>query len=57
MPDNTTPDGPQDPFSALAEGAAQVHELFLSYVLAGFSEPQALYLVACVMTGGPKAAP
>lgn len=36
---------PPDPLTELAKGAAQVHELFSSYVDAGFSENQALYLV------------
>jgi hypothetical protein len=41
---------PQDPMTQLAEGAASTHELFLSYVGAGFSENQALYLVAQFVT-------
>ena len=57
MPDGNAQDGPPDPFSQLAAGAAQVHEAFTSFVSAGFSEIQALYLVACILTGGPKAAP
>ena len=36
---------PLDPLTALAEGAAQMHEMFLAYVQAGFTEQQALYLV------------
>jgi hypothetical protein len=44
--------------TALAEGAATTHELFLAYVGAGFTPTQALYLTAEVITasfrGGPK---
>lgn len=38
-------DLPNDPVSALAEGAAQLHEFFLALESAGFTESQALYLV------------
>lgn len=48
---------PADPISGLAAGAAAVHELFLSYVTAGFSADQALYLtgvcVSTAMRGSP----
>lgn len=47
-------DMPENPFSQLAQAAMSLHELFTSYLDAGFSERQALYLVACLMTGGPK---
>lgn len=57
MPDQNQPDGPRDPFGAMAEAAAAIHEVFLSYVAAGFTESQALYLTACALTGGPKAPP
>jgi hypothetical protein len=49
---------PDDPITQLAEGAAQLHELFLAYVGAGFSENQALYLVGQMVTAalrGPTA--
>lgn len=36
---------PEDPITQLAEGAAQLHELFLAYVTAGFTEQQALFLI------------
>lgn len=38
-----------DPLTELAAGAAQLHELFLSFVAAGFSEVQALQLVIAVL--------
>ena len=44
------PDEPQDPISALAEMAANVHETFLAYVKAGFTEDQALYLVGQIIS-------
>jgi hypothetical protein len=40
---------PQEPLTALAEGAAQMHEMFLAYIQAGFTEQQALYLVGCAL--------
>lgn len=44
------PPGPADPFSALSEGAAQVHELFTSYVHAGFTRAEALKIVIAMVT-------
>jgi hypothetical protein len=35
--------------TALGEGAAQMHEMFLAYVESGFTEQQALYLVGCAI--------
>jgi len=43
---------PQDPLTELAEGAAQLHEVFLSYVGAGFSEAQAMQIVISILTAG-----
>ncbi len=40
---------PPDPMTGLAEAAVQLHELFREYVKAGFSEQQALYLVARIL--------
>lgn len=40
---------PGDPMTLMAEGAAQVHELFTAYVGAGFSEAQAIYLTGVVL--------
>jgi hypothetical protein len=41
-----SPDGtPNDPFSSLNEGAAQMHEIFLSYKVAGFTDEQSMRLV------------
>lgn len=45
-------DAPQDPITDLAAGAAQVHELYLAYVNAGFTEMQALHLVVAILTAG-----
>jgi hypothetical protein len=36
---------PSDPITDLAASAAQLHELFLAYVQAGFTEAQAMELV------------
>jgi hypothetical protein len=46
----TEPEGPADPVSSLAEGAAMAHELFLSYKKAGFSAEQALYIISRIIT-------
>lgn len=49
------PDGsmPPDPVSALAAGAAQLHELFMAWVSSGFTRAEALQLVIAVMMRGP----
>ncbi|WP_199546573.1 hypothetical protein [Streptomyces sp. N35] len=43
---------PQDPITGLVADAVQVHEIYLAYVQAGFTEQQALelktFLVACL---------
>lgn len=36
---------PNDPITDLAAGAAQLHELYLAYLHAGFTEAQSLELV------------
>lgn len=36
---------PQEPMTPLATSAAQQHEMFLAWVAAGFTEPQALGLL------------
>ena len=43
---------PVDPLTELAQAAAQLHEAFCSYVDAGFTEQQALYLIGKIMTAG-----
>lgn len=48
MPD----DMPNDPISELAQGAAQMHELFTAYLEAGFNEHQALYLLGQIIHAG-----
>ena len=40
---------PADPMTALAESAGSMHELFAGYVAAGFTEGQALRLIAEIM--------
>ena len=46
-------DQPNDPISQLAAAAVGLHEMKLSLTEAGFTEGQAIYLVACAMMGGP----
>ncbi len=40
---------PADPITGLREGAVSLHECFLSYIAAGFTETQAMYLVGVVL--------
>ena len=46
------PDSPQDPITDLAAGAAQLHELYVSYLNAGFTREEALRLVIGILTAG-----
>jgi hypothetical protein len=41
---------PENPLSELMVGAAMMHELYRTYVEAGFTEQQALYLVGQLLT-------
>jgi hypothetical protein len=41
---------PTDPISDFAMGAAASHELFLSYVGAGFTEEQALSILLAILS-------
>lgn len=45
---------PADPVTSLAEGAAQLHELFVAYLEAGFTERQALYLLGQVIQASAR---
>lgn len=36
---------PADPMSALGESAALMHEIYLSFIGSGFTEPQAMQLI------------
>jgi len=38
----------------MAEAAAQLHEVYLAYVAAGFTPDQALRLVAAIITAAVK---
>lgn len=49
-----TEDGPQDPFTPLAEGAAATFELYQSYRQAGFNDSQALYLLGQMLHAAYK---
>jgi hypothetical protein len=42
---------PPDPITGWAQGAAAVHEMYISYVAGGFTEQQALYLVGQYVRG------
>lgn len=43
---------PDDPITELRQGAAMLHEMFMEYITAGFSEQQALYLCGKLLTAG-----
>lgn len=38
--------GPDNPIGALLDAAISMHEMYVSFVAAGFTEQQALYLVS-----------
>lgn len=44
---------PPDPAPSVNMGAMATHELFVSYVKAGFTEHQALYLIALMLKPWP----
>lgn len=41
--------GPPDPITELAAGAAQIHELFAAYLVAGFTRMEAMQLVIAIL--------
>ena len=41
---------PEDPITALAQGAAQLHELFTAYINAGFTDAEALQIIIAMVT-------
>jgi len=41
---------PQDPMTMLATGAAAQHEIFMAYVAAGFTRPEALSIIIAMIT-------
>ena len=41
--------GPEDPMTLMAQGATELHEMFTSYIKAGFTRKEALYLVGQYM--------
>ena len=41
---------PEDPMTELAAGAVQMHELFMAYVYAGFSEAQSMTIICTALT-------
>jgi hypothetical protein len=41
----------------LGSAAATAHEIMTSHIEVGFSEAQALYIVACLLTGNPGKPP
>jgi len=45
---------PTDPITELAAAAAQLHELYASYVEAGFTEHQAFELIKTIIAASPS---
>ncbi len=54
VPEHSSEEGPEDPISALAEGVAQQHEMFMTYVGAGFTRPEALKIIIAMLTAGAE---
>jgi hypothetical protein len=50
MSEPTPEQTPEDPISALAAGVAQQHEMFMAYVDAGFTRPEALKIIIAMLT-------
>lgn len=42
---------------SMRDSAIAMHEAYTSFLQAGFSHGDALYLTACVLCGGPKPPP
>jgi hypothetical protein len=40
---------PQDPLTQLQAGVAQQHEMFMAYVDAGFTRPEALKIIIAII--------
>jgi hypothetical protein len=45
---------PPSPITALAEGAAQMHELYTAYVGAGFTSIQAMQLICAMVAAASQ---
>lgn len=56
MGDDTPGDDVQSPLSELMVAAATMHEFYRTYVEAGFTEQQALYLVGQMLTANIRGA-
>lgn len=50
-------DLPTDPLTELGQAAQQMHELYLTWIDAGFTESQALYLLAQVIRSAGRGTP
>lgn len=53
QPEPVVPAEPQNPISGLLESAIAMHEMFLTLVAGGFTEYQALVMVAQMIKGNP----
>lgn len=51
------PNIPPDPFTMMADAAVALHTLFVSYIAAGFSQDQALKLIAYTMAAQASLSP
>lgn len=49
--------GPDDPVTAAAVSAAHIHELYLTWIKAGFTTEQAMRMVCALITAHAQAAP
>lgn len=53
-PEDKAPDMPDEPISTLLQGAIAMHELYQSYVDAGFTRTEALQLVMTLIQTGAQ---
>lgn len=49
--------GPKDPLTSMLESAIQLHEVYVAYTEAGFTNEQAVYLVGVIIAAGIRGAP
>lgn len=43
------PNAPEDPMTALSASSTEIHEMFQSYVMVGFTETQAMQIILQIL--------
>lgn len=46
-----------DPFTPMAAGAVQMHEMYTGLQSAGFTKEEALYMIVCIASNNPISPP